>query len=500
MIRKEDGKYVLYSHDGKKQLGSFDSEAAAQAREREIQFFKHQGEGASQAELEPSDEAEHGQGEMGGKPPSAASMRAEMAAMMAKGLSHDDAMAAMAKKHKMSLTDMKAMLAGDGSGDASKKEAIAGQAGEPAAMPRRKTSVLLEQVTVEAANRAEGVLDVTLIRPGWSLNGRYYPREALAAALPKLEGLRAFADHPLKGDRPERSIMDQVGVYRNVSAADDGSLKGQLKLVGAADRKEHVMAWAEESIASGQPLMGLSINGIGRTEKGEAEGREGPIVAELIDFDSVDIVTRPAAGGRFEALAASNGDELMQRLLAALDFDEWREARPEFVARLRREVQTVRRDEQLAEAATQLAEVQTALADAQAAVTAAQEAAVTQAQALDAVQAQVALYERGARAAHAVEAARIPYAYRGQVLGQLLTAVADETHWPAFLAAQSALLAAHTATAPILVQGGGPVAPSQPAQRVVYDLPPVEDGENFLEWKARRDEAARLRHTVNGAA
>lgn len=40
MIRKENGKYVVRSHDGKKILGTYDSEAAAKKRLREIEYFK----------------------------------------------------------------------------------------------------------------------------------------------------------------------------------------------------------------------------------------------------------------------------------------------------------------------------------------------------------------------------------------------------------------------------------------------------------------------------
>jgi hypothetical protein len=45
MIKKEDGKWVLYSKDGKKVLGRFDSEAAAKKREGEIKSFKNSDEG-----------------------------------------------------------------------------------------------------------------------------------------------------------------------------------------------------------------------------------------------------------------------------------------------------------------------------------------------------------------------------------------------------------------------------------------------------------------------
>lgn len=41
MIRQEDGKFELYSHDGSRHLGSFDSEEAAKKREAEINRIKH---------------------------------------------------------------------------------------------------------------------------------------------------------------------------------------------------------------------------------------------------------------------------------------------------------------------------------------------------------------------------------------------------------------------------------------------------------------------------
>lgn len=46
MIKYEGGQYVLYTHDGAKVLGRFDSQKEAKDREREINYFKQQGEKA----------------------------------------------------------------------------------------------------------------------------------------------------------------------------------------------------------------------------------------------------------------------------------------------------------------------------------------------------------------------------------------------------------------------------------------------------------------------
>ena len=53
MIRKLPGKdkYRLYSKDGKKNLGTFDSRAAAEKHEREVQYFKHKNESIEEDSL-----------------------------------------------------------------------------------------------------------------------------------------------------------------------------------------------------------------------------------------------------------------------------------------------------------------------------------------------------------------------------------------------------------------------------------------------------------------
>ncbi len=41
MIKKQGNKYVLYSKNGKKKLGTYSSKAAALKREKQIQYFKN---------------------------------------------------------------------------------------------------------------------------------------------------------------------------------------------------------------------------------------------------------------------------------------------------------------------------------------------------------------------------------------------------------------------------------------------------------------------------
>lgn len=43
IIRKEGDKWVIYSKDGSKKLGEYDSEEAAKKRIQQIEYFKHKG-------------------------------------------------------------------------------------------------------------------------------------------------------------------------------------------------------------------------------------------------------------------------------------------------------------------------------------------------------------------------------------------------------------------------------------------------------------------------
>ena len=195
------------------------------------------------------------------------------------------------------------------------------------------TEVLAESMQVEAVE--DDGIRVTVIRPGWSLNDRYYPKEVLAASADKLEHARAFANHAGLLDNPERSVRDQIGYYDDVSVADDGRIQARLNLVGDAAAKDHIKAWAKESITAGKPLMGISIAAIGKSKRAQREGRRGQVVTEITDYFSADVVTRPAAGGEFVALAAA--ETITAALLDAMSYDEWKAANVEYAERLKEE-------------------------------------------------------------------------------------------------------------------------------------------------------------------
>lgn len=210
-----------------------------------------------------------------------------------------------------------------------------------------RTLVFGETVSLKeaAVDKAKKTVEVTLIKPGWSINGRYYSPEVLAKAVPVFEGTKSFLDHPSMDEeknRPERSVADITGYYTGVKQADDGSLKAIRHFVGKGERE--IWPLVLETVTNKPDLIGLSINALGHTEMGEAEGRKGVIVAELVKSFSVDDVTVASAGGKYERLMQS-GDEMTQALLQHATYEEWRSANPEFEARMKKEMRTARKEE-----------------------------------------------------------------------------------------------------------------------------------------------------------
>ena len=258
-------------------------------------------------------------------------------------LNADDSMGAVVKCHdtlEQAMAHMKALYA-------NVPDAKTGSAKQESRTAYFSERVDLRESELDAAEFvARGV---TLIRPGFSSNAdkqgnrRYYPAETLRKAAAVFEGTRAFANHPRKSDDrelPERDVRDIVGYYEHVQAGQDGTLLGDFRVVGKAQE----WLWPLVAETKHNPdLVELSINAIGQTRLGEVEGKRAVIVENIPVSNSVDVVTTGAAGGTFSgALLASDGDIWTRDLLEAMDFDEWREARPEFIDQLKAEWRTAR--------------------------------------------------------------------------------------------------------------------------------------------------------------
>ena len=214
---------------------------------------------------------------------------------------------------------------------------------------------LIEATTID---KEKGIYGVTLIKEGFTTDKRrYYPRATLEAALPLFEGLQAYADHPTKSemkDRPERSIRDLVGVYKNPAITE--TMSGSS--LGAELHTIESMSWMRPILnmtVDNPGLCGLSIHGDGQITP---KGKDGADIVESIDkMFSTDIVTKPNAGGEINRLIASNreGGGVTSMEWSDITLETLKENRPELVEELdktAREDERIKVEAEMKEAAT----------------------------------------------------------------------------------------------------------------------------------------------------
>lgn len=151
----------------------------------------------------------------------------------------------------------------------------------------------------EAALGPDGSGGIKIIAPGWGSSG-YYSEEMLSRDGPQVftTGTKMFWDHPTlteEWERPERSLRDLAGELTgdavfNASGSDGPGLYAPMKVFGS-------FAPAVNELSGMESGLGVSIRAYGKATVGEAEGRTGQIIDELVGAESVDFVTFPGAGG-----------------------------------------------------------------------------------------------------------------------------------------------------------------------------------------------------------
>lgn len=170
--------------------------------------------------------------------------------------------------------------------------------------------------------------EIVIIESGMSKNGREYTESALKAGVDKFNGAYVYAhrfgesfDHRM--GLPQST--DQSKLTENVVGYIDNvrfeRKDGKGRLVGTfhctSEPLKETMRNAFDAGKKG--LLGFSIDAIGGVRK---KGRVTEVY-EIKHVNSVDVVTEPAAGGRFERLVASstadtNGGIVMEKLIEAL--------------------------------------------------------------------------------------------------------------------------------------------------------------------------------------
>ena len=170
-----------------------------------------------------------------------------------------------------------------------------------------KARVLFANVTQldEAAGTtyspSTGTLTITIIKPGWSKNNRYYPASLLKSSANIFEGAKMFTNHATDkeaAERPEGSVKDWVANITSVWPEADGTLRATAKVIDPQFKEKLALLRDNKMLNT----MGISIRAIGEAKDGEAEGKRGKVVESLLGCKSVDFVTFAGAGGQVESM------------------------------------------------------------------------------------------------------------------------------------------------------------------------------------------------------
>ena len=141
----------------------------------------------------------------------------------------------------------------------------------------------------------KGIVPLVIASPGWGSSGWYGAKVLENAATAKVFGkdLHLYMDHPSESeqhDRPERSVRDLVAVLDSDARWDpQQGLMAEAKIF-----KPYRDLFRDEDFVK---AIGVSLRAYADTTVGEAEGRKGTIITELLAAESVDFVTKAGRGG-----------------------------------------------------------------------------------------------------------------------------------------------------------------------------------------------------------
>jgi len=187
----------------------------------------------------------------------------------------------------------------------------------------------------QAQNPEGTAWDVTICEPGFTKNGWYHPEEALREACGLFEGAPVnLYELPQQGathvpdalfDVKNLLVKNKVGWLDKVRHVAGEGLKATLHFLDSARWMGKNIV---EAMKKGAECYGLSYDCPVRAVKDTVEGRSVFKLVKFLSVDSVDIVTRPAAGGRFNRAVASMPAQKQEAEMKKKLWDLIQEKRP----------------------------------------------------------------------------------------------------------------------------------------------------------------------------
>lgn len=168
-----------------------------------------------------------------------------------------------------------------------------------------------ESFTLKEAKDTGGwTWQAQIIEEGTSKNNFYYRDFVLTKALPLFEGAQSYDGHEA---RDSGAVKDLVGYFDNVKVVkEDAKTKvvATFHIVESADWLRRLFLSLKE--ASRLDLIGFSINGRGKSIPTSDGEKSYMLVEEIYFIESIDVVSRPAAGGRLRQLLESVGAKIFE--------------------------------------------------------------------------------------------------------------------------------------------------------------------------------------------
>jgi len=182
---------------------------------------------------------------------------------------------------------------------------------------RAKSDVSLDEqftmlLRLDQAQDPEGsAWEVTVCEPGFTKNGWYLPEEALEKGAPLFANADVnIYELPGKGaTHVDESLFDIKSLLiKHKAAWLDGvqyaAGKGITAILHFVDSYKWLGKNLVEAAKQGARIYGLSYDTAVRAVKDTIEGKPVMKLLEFLAVDSVDIVSRPAAGGKFNRAVA----------------------------------------------------------------------------------------------------------------------------------------------------------------------------------------------------
>ena len=207
--------------------------------------------------------------------------------------------------------------------------------------------IIVERAEFFEVNKKARTVKQRIIKAGVSKNKRMYSEDLLRRSVPKFEGTKTYANHRLWG---ARDVRDTSGWLEKPHFDEERKAIVATRHFASTDAGENSLSLISDMLDRGAPaeLMGASIHALGT---GEVDDETGIVHVESLDkILSVDDVDVPAAGGGFgegdegaqQFAASSKG--IIPLILDELDYQQWREGRPDYERKLRNELKSERQD------------------------------------------------------------------------------------------------------------------------------------------------------------